>query len=110
MAVVRGVVTLPPVRGTAVAMPPVAAVQGVFCAARSTLPLVGRTLAAAVGSAGMVAMAFASFGILLLQQLSHGGRSFRFSCAGLLVGGAVAVSGTVLLAGAGAAARLLLAS
>lgn len=66
-------------------------------------------MAAAV-VAGMVAMAFAAFGLLLLEQLSHGGHPFMLSCAGFLGGGAVVVvSGTVLPASAGAAARLLLA-
>lgn len=74
------------------------------------MPLLGGAVVAAVGAAGVVAVALASFGVLLLEELAHGVDPFVFACAGWLGGGAVAVSGTVLLASAGAATRLLLAS
>lgn len=73
-------------------------------------------MAATVVPAGMVAVSVTSLVILLLEQLGHvlplGLSPLVFSRAGFLVGGAVAVVGMVVLAGAGAgrvATRLLLA-
>lgn len=58
----------------------------------------------------MLAVAVLSLVILLLEQLPYGRSPLRFSRAGFLVGGAMAMFGMALLAGAGrVAGRLLLA-
>lgn len=103
-----------PVRGAAVAVPGVAAVQGVVGAAGAAGLLVGRTVAAAVRFAGggvvVVVAVVARFLILLLEELRHVCFPLLLPRAGSLVGRAVAVFGMVRLAGGVAAVGLLLAA
>lgn len=67
-------------------------------------------MATTVVPAGMVTVAITSLIILLFEQLVHALPLGLFPLAGSLVGGAVAVVGMVVLAGAGrVAGRLLLA-
>lgn len=95
------VLTMASVGGAAVAMSPVSAIQGVFGAVRAAMLLVRRAVAAAMVPAGLVPVALGS---LVLPSLPV------FSRADFLEGGAVAVFGMVLLAGAiSVAARLLFA-
>lgn len=109
-----GVLAVASVRGATSAVSPMTAIQGVFHAARPTVPLDRRTVATTVVPAGMVAVAVTSLVILLLELLGlvlpRGLLPVVFSLAGFLVGGAVTVLGMVVLAGTGRlAARLLLA-